>query len=297
MRRRAILAALATLGTGCVSAPGSPGAVGGTDADTEYRIGDLTVSTDTDTPVHRYVVKARAFYSADAVQRERDSTTEDIVVTDITDIDDPAVRDAIVTAADDGAYRTDTLPTDLRTRLERTDFFTGFAGDHTWTHIGFELYELHPDRPPAIEFDAELLDAAVAPHDPGTLEFRLTNTGATTQELFSGTVPPFGVVGVEEVDTEGEFLLWRPYTEQGCVTFTDRGVVVCSIGVLTEIAPGDVVRRRYDILPSTTDHHPDHTVPPGPGRYRLTDDLSYSTGTGAPESTLSATVEFTLDPA
>lgn len=161
----------------------------------------------------------------------------------------------------------------------------------------YRVTDLHGSTAPGhpIEFDAETIDSTVAPADPATLEFSLTNTGHALQEVFSGTVPPFGIVGVDRQEDAGEFLLWRPYTDQGCVTFSEDRIVKCDIGYITDLAPGETISRDYDVLPSTTDHHPDYTVPPGPGRYHTTTDVSYSRGGDAPSQTLSSAIEFSLE--
>jgi len=303
MRRRALLVSLGSLTTGCLSAPpGNPSANSPSDSspsmttsDAEYQITRLSVTTSTDQPSVKYVLKPMAFYSADAVEREREESTEEIVVMDVSRIDDPAIRQAIETALRDEEWRSNTLPEGLTDLVKRVDFFTGSPVGDTYTHVGLELYRLHPGRPPAIEFDASVPDEQVSPESPGTLEFTLRNTGKETQEVFSGTVPPFGIVRAKRTTRGGEFLLWRNYEEDGCVTFTDDGMAVCSIGKITELAPDEELARRYNILPSTTEHYPDRTVPPGPGAYLMSDTLGYSTGNGAPGSKLTFAVNFTLD--
>lgn len=253
------------------------------------------MTTSTDQPSVKYVLKPMAFYSADAVEREREGSTESIVVMDVTEIEDPDVRHAIETALREDEWRSNTLPDGLAGLVERVDLFTGTPAGDARTHVGIELYRTHPDRPPAIEFDASVTDPWVSPERPGALEFTLTNTGQESQEVFSGTVPPFGLVRATRTTGSGQFLLWRDYGEEGCVNFTDDGVAVCAIGIITELAPGETLSRRYEVLPSTTAHHPDRTVPQGPGPYRIRDKLGYSPGDGAPGSTLSFAVEFTLE--
>lgn len=304
MQRRALLASLGGLAGGCLGAPASGGSTTasptatvtspttGAASDAEYRIADLSVSTESERPDVNYVLETRAFYSADAVERERERLSDEVVVTDVSEIDDPAVRDVIEAALREGEWRGDEHPDGLADLVERVDFFTGVPKDDTYTHIGLELYELAPDRPPAIEFDAAIVDDRVAPESPGALEFSLANTGRETQEVFSGTVPPFGMVTAER--DGGSFLLWRDYEDEGCYTFTDDGWFRCDIGIVTPIEPGEAVIRRYEVLPATTAIYPDLTAPPEPGRYEIAETVSYSTGSGAPSSTLAGRIEFEL---
>jgi hypothetical protein len=56
--------------------------------------------------------------------------------------------------------------------------------------------------------------------------------------------------------------------------------------------PEKSVSRSSDVLPSSTEHHHDYAVPPGPGRSHLSETVDYSVEFGAPWPTLS--VEFTF---
>lgn len=314
MRRRTLLSGLCALSAGCLNAPSArprttdgtgsescrstgrtEGADGEDETGAEYRVTDLAVSTETDRPNGRYVLEPSAFYSADAVDREEERTGERPLVRDVSEVRDGAIREALTTAARTGGWRSDEVPDGLTGLVERVDLFTGLSSDETYTHIGFTLHRLHPDRPPAVEFDATVVDAAVSPESPGAIELALTNTGRETRRILAGTVPPFGAVFATASYGTDRFLLWRDYGEEGCISFTDHGVVQCAIGRTVTLRPCRTIRRRYEILPGTTEDQPDLTVPPGPGTYRIKDGVSYSRGDGAPESTLSFEVEFTLE--
>lgn len=299
MHRRALLVGLGSALTGCMETPdGRPTPTklspSSPEPNSELRIADLSVTTSTDQPDSRYVLKTVAFYSADAVERERASSDEPVVVRDVSSIDDPNVRSVIEQALRTDQWRGDSIPEGLSEVVDEVDFFTGVPSGETHTHVGLKLYRLDPDRPPALEFDATVSDEWVAEADPAALEYRLVNTGQETQEIFSGTVPPFGLVRAERSDGSGSILLWRDYEEEGCVSFTDRGVVVCGIGVKIPIEPDDSISRRYEVLPSTTSLHPDHTAPPGVGWYRWRDNLSYTPGHMEPGSTISMETAFEL---
>lgn len=292
MRRRTLLAGVgAGLTAGCLGRVGYRGRqspAGGS----AYRIVDLETSSATERPSVRYVLEPRAFYSEDAVQRKRDREGE-VRVTDVSNLD-PPVREAVETAIRDGEWRADALPDGLAETVERYDFFTG-ASSGTHTHVGLELYRLDPDAPPAVAFEAAVPDDRAAPGDPGAIEFALRNVGDEPREVFSGTVPPFGVVFAEAVGGAGRFLLWRDYREEGCVFFTDEGVGQCDIGKITELRPGEELARRYEVLHDSTTVRPEYTRPPGPGAYRVTDRVGHSRKMGAPGSTLSFEVQFTLE--
>lgn len=261
----------------------------------EYRLTSLTDSTSVDRPSVKYVLEPSAFYSRDAVEREAERTGEEQVVKDISEVADEAVRNAIETAIRSGKWRSNTLPDGLVGTVERVDFFTGVSEDDTYTHVGVTLYRLQPDRPPAVEFSAAIVDDIVSKESPGAIELTLTNNSQTTQHVFSGTVPPFGMVFAEPVESSDTFLLWRNYEDEGCINFTDDGWMKCHIGNVTELHACESITRRYDVLPSETSHHPEYTVPPGPGTYRITDSVGYYEEQGAPESELSFEVQFTLE--
>lgn len=324
MRRRSLLTGIGVLSAGCIGpspprvstatqtpendetpnptdAPTCPGesettettdgpATGG-----EYRLTDLTESTSVDRPSVRYVLEPSAFYSSDAVEREEERTGKEQTVKEVSEINDEAVRTAIESAIQSGGWRSNTLPDGLAETVERVDFFTGVAAGETHTHVGLTLYEFQPDSPPALEFSASIVDHSVSKESPGVVEFELANASQTTQRVFSGTVPPFGMVFAERVESDDRFLLWRNYEDEGCVRFSEDGLLQCDIGKVTELRPCESVTRRYEVLPSGTSHHPEYTEPPGPATYRITDSLDYYEEQGAPESELSFEVEFTLE--
>ena len=304
MHRRALLASLGVAAAGCLdSAPSASGTTSRSttgqattvSTDAEYELTDLEVSTSTDRPSFEYVLEPSKFYSAEGVENEETRTGEEQVVKDVSDIENSAVRDAIETAIDDREWRSNELPEGLAELVERVDFFTGVT-DGTYTHIGLVLYRLDPDAPPAIEFDASVVDSTVEAGDPGAVELALTNASSTPRHVFSGTVPPFGMVFAEATERNARFLLWRPYEEEGCVNIQDDGGWSrCDIGMIAELEPGETVAREYEVLPSTTTNQPGLTLPPGPGPYRIADSISHSEKRGAPKSELSFEVEFTLE--
>lgn len=330
MRRRTLLAGIGALSAGCLGAspPRANDATPSTDdtetpsrmtaatttcdretetssadaptetpADAEYRLTDLTESASVDRPSVRYVLEPSAFFSGDAVERKEERTGEAQVVADISEIGDEDVRDAIETAIRTGEWRSNALPDGLVETVERVDFFTGVSEGETYTHVGVTLHRLRPDRPPAVAFSATVVDGVVSAESPGEIELALTNRSSTTQSVFSGTVPPFGMVFAESDDGSDEFLLWRNYEREGCIRFSDGNWIRCDIGKITELEPCETIARRYEVLPSTTDRHPEYTVPPGPGTYRIADSLSYYEERGAPESKLSFEVELGLESA
>jgi hypothetical protein len=328
MRRRALLAGLVGVTAGCIG--GSPGdeasttdrrtatppsgspsatnpparsttaAPSDTSAATPngdaagYRIENLAVSAETDGPDHRYVLAVRSSYSKAAVEREEERTGRTMIVRSIEEIEPEPVREAIEAAIRTGKWRADTLPDGLRETVETVDLVTDFPTDDVGTHHGLGLYERDPDAPPAIEFGARVLDAAVTPDDPGALELSLTNGGSKRREVFAGTVPPFGAVFVEAVDADERFLLWRPYEEEGCFEFGDEGLFRCDIGEIVPLEPGETVARQYAVLPPTTDVHPSYTAPSGAGTYRYTETFEHTVEAGGPESELSCELRFDL---
>lgn len=334
MRRRALLASVAAFPTGCLGlspeptddtptpdgSPSSGGSVtpthtpvetcdgptatrtetptdessGGSETDGEFQLTDLTTSTGTDRPSAPYLLEPSAVYSADAVRREEERTGEDQVVRDVSEIEDEMVRSAIETAIQEGEWWADTLPEGLAETVAEVDFFTGVREDRTHTHIGLTLHRLRTDGPAGVAFEARVVDDVVSAESPGVVELELRNRLQTTQHVESGTVPPFGTVFAEAVDADERFLLWRDYEDEGCITFRDEGMEACSIGVVTDLEPCEHLTRRYEVLPTGTDRHPEYTVPPGPGRFRISDSVSYREEQRAPGSTLSFEVEFML---
>lgn len=146
----------------------------------------------------------------------------------------------------------------------------------------------------ALNFDTAVKDWFVTPGDPGTLELGLRNRNSTSVTIPSGSVPPFEMIYADKTDGQGEFILWRPYTSDGCYHRMNEGWISCDIGVLTDIEPCQRLTRTYDILPSTTETYPEDTVPPALGDYQFGGTLRYKTDDGE-DNQLSYRVAFTLD--
>jgi hypothetical protein len=214
---------------------------------------------------------------------------------DLSEVENRDVRHALQNAFED-EWRSNTLPDGLADLVERVDFFTGISTSETYTHIGFELYRPEPNSPSPLEFGATVLDDRVAPGSPGTLEYTLRNTGNEVQTVESGSIVPFGLLWANRIPGAEKFLLWRSYDEDDPeIEFTDEGIIRPAIAQTTELNPGESISRQYQVLPATTTHYPDRTVPPEPGDYRTTRDLTYYAEQGQPESELSFEVDFTLE--
>jgi hypothetical protein len=331
MRRRALLASLGALPAGCLgfspgtddgdrnpdgSGPPTPTPVGICDEPTatptsdssggeasdgessangEFRLADLETSSSTVRPSKPYLLEPSAVYSADAVRREEERTGEEQVVRNVSEIEDEPVRDAVETAIVAGEWRADSLPDGLAETVAEVDFFTGLREGRTHTHVGLTLHRIRTDGPPGLAFDARVVDDVVAPGSPGAIDLELRNQLRTTQTIFSGTVPPFGMLFANAADDPERFLLWRDYVEEGCIEFTDDGYLQCDIGVNTDLRPCERLTRRYEVLPTGTDRRPEYTAPPGAGTYRIHDSVDYYEERGQPASTLSFEVAFTLE--
>lgn len=313
MRRRPfVAAAVAGLFGGCVEAPSTSSPTtpsdetpresttppGGTTAppsstasDEEYLVSGFDVSTTKTAPTERYYLRITHVYSSEAVEREDGDPT----VRDASEIDDPDLRAAVESILSEGKLWREEIPDGLRELVERVDFFTWEADtdpEDTASHWRIAVYRAHPERDPVVEFDADLVDDRVAPGDPGAIVFSLTNTGDRTQSVFSGTVPPFSVLWAERSDGEDDdrALLWREYSEEGCVSFEEYdgepAVVACSIGVGTDIEPGETIERQYE-LRSTFDRDVLSAVRfDEPGEYAVTGAVQYHrTGEGQGPST------------
>ena len=266
-------------------------------SNTEYEVTQLSVSTSVDQPSYRFILEPAAFYSKDAVAREEERTGETQVVVDISEIESAEVREAIITAIQSGDWKSNSLPEGLADTVERVDFFTGVSEGDTYTHIGVALHRLNPNAPPAVEFDAQITDPYVSPDSPGAIVYSLQNRSSRPQEVFSGTVPPFGMMYADYDGTGGEsrFLLWRDYEKEGCFSRHEGGWIRCDIGQITRLKSCESITRQYEILSSSTNHYPEETVPVSSGQYRTSGSVSYSTGNGSPSSVLSFEVSFRLE--
>lgn len=310
MHRRTVLAAGgAALLAGCIGASSTDGSPStGTTTDSpagtgtsgnEFVVSDFEVSTTKVAATERYYLRITDVYSTDAVEREGGDPT----IRDVSEIDDPALRATVKEVLDDGKVWREEIPAGLGALADRVDFFTWEADtdpEDTATHWGIEVYRSHPGREPVVEFSAELVDDHVAPDDPGEIAFSLTNTCDRVQTVFSGTVPPFSVLWAEAPDDE-RALLWRNYTEEGCVVLGEvngePAMTRCDIGIMTPIDPGETIEKRYELRSAF-----DHAALVGygfdtPGSYTVADTVSYYPDNRAqgPSTNVDWTVEFDLE--
>lgn len=295
MRRRGVLVFLGSLTAGCVS-------IASTDTRTRtsepsqsppdaYGITEFSVATS----YHEYVLRTVALYSAQGLEQKREESDDSLVVMNVSEIKNPGTRQAIEAAIRNEEWGSDSLPAGLADLVERVDFFTG-ASEATSPYVGLKLF----DSPEPIEFDASVTDERIAPESPGTLEFSLTNTDDGTITVSSGSVVPFGVLWASRTAGEGRFLLWRNYKQDDPeIEFTDDGIISTLQEERTEIKPGESISRQYQILPATTTHYPDRTVPPGPGTYWVSGKIEYSEDNASisTEQEFTYDVEFSLEPA
>lgn len=294
MQRRALLAAAPAALAGCIASP--PGAPASTttrttSSDAGLVVSDFAVETEKVAPEHRYFVRITKTYSAEAVADEPGEQT----VVDVSEIEDPDVRAVLADVLAERKLRRDAIPDGLRETTERVDFFTWNATtgpDDTASHWAVEVYEADPDRDPVVRFDAELADDAVSTTDPGAITFSLENVGDAVRRVFSGTVPPFGVL-LADGPGDDRYLLWRDYEEEGCVNVReDGGILSCDVGKITPMQPGETVARTYELRPENPAGSPLRT-----GEYVVSGVLSYHRENLGPRTAVEWRVEFGVEEA
>lgn len=293
MQRRALLAAIPTAlvssAAGCIS--GQPGNTASTtqttDPDASFVVSEFTVETEKVAPTYQYLVRITKVYSSDAVANEPGDQT----IVDVSDIEDPDVRTVIKDTLRDGKLHRDSIPDGLLETTERVDFFTWnetTSPDDTASHWDIEVFKAHPDRDPVLRFDAELTDNVVSPNYPAAVTFSIENVRDTTQEVFSGTVPPFGVLWADGPGDE-RYLFWRDYQKEGCVNFQDDRVIVCSIGKITPVEPGRRIEKTYELRPENP-----VGSPLGPGDYAVTGTLTFHQQAQGPSTKVDWRVSFSV---
>lgn len=287
MYRRPFLAGFAAAGAGYLSvpAPARPLPV-----DPPFAVTEFSVEAEKTAPTHPYVLRKSAVYDHEAAHEE--TTAERITALDALD---PAVAGVVRRAIDD-PVRMDSLPDGLRETLSRYDFFVPDpADDGGRTHYGVTLHKLDPDAPPAIEFEATLVDADVTADDPGAIEFAVRNVSETTRYLATGPTPPFDLLRADATAGVRQFLLWTDY-EYSAITAEhvsyNHWLVLQSVAV----PPGERRARRYELRANTADEEPGPGL--GPGSFRVDGTLSFSEALFAPTATRTAVewgVEFTVE--
>jgi len=69
----------------------------------------------------------------------------------------------------------------------------------------------------------------------------------------------------------------------------------CFVQEQVTLAPSESVVGRYEVLPETTDHYPDHTAPTSGGTYAVRGELTYRDAPPAPASTIAYEARLTLE--
>ena len=120
---------------------------------------------------------------------------------------------------------------------------------------------------PQIEFKAGIVNKRIVKNSPGMIKFTLINNGSRIQYIASGIDFPFGPMTAEKSSSDEDFLLWQDFDDMCGIAIDERGIGHTNVGVSQPLQPGETVSSWYQILPESTSHFPNHTVPPGPGNY------------------------------
>ncbi|MFP4632007.1 MAG: hypothetical protein ACLFMT_01050 [Halobacteriales archaeon] len=223
-------------------------------------------------------------------------------VSDVRGLDDLSAEAAdVVEAAVDGEYRGDGLPDGFEDEVGDSYFLVdGEAhqpdvlepdydaapvelsvevvdGDRGDVHTppseedleGFrERYEEAHESEDEEEIQAlrEEVWSLYRPEDAATFELSVTNTSGDSVEIFSGAPAPFGVLRAEQASGDDRALVvWsEAYEESGHVYAGPMGLEVNSIGLNTEVEPGETLSETYEVaFPQ--------------GEYRVEETMSVST--------------------
>ena len=259
----------------------------------EYRVTDLSTSADTERPPEQYILHITNIVSPEEIEYDDGFSGEEPVVVHVADIENESIRDPIETAILDAGWQSRTEPSaDLVSFVKRADVFVIESDQRRETHFELELYHLTPT--PALAYDAEIIDETVQPGSPAILEFTLTNTSDVEMQVGEKNVGPFGVLWARQTTGTAQFLLWKDYDQESCVSVREDGVERCLSEPLMQLGPTETVSYQYEILPETTDHHPDRTAPPEPGTYSIGGEIRYEDVTYAPPSVFTHETELTI---
>jgi hypothetical protein len=264
----------------------------GLDPEAVHTVSDFEVSTEKAAPCHRWVLTVTDRHA------RSDRASIDGEVADAADLD-PEVAAFLRAAAtdDDGMTRRtgrDALPDGLRRALARYEAFAGLS--ETDSFLGFSLWRRHPDREPALRFDAELRDARVAVGNPGRIALSVTNRSDERQTMFTGPDPPFGHQWAERTDTDGDetVVLWQPDSPFAHLNPLSGGVALVAID--HPVAPNEVQTQRYELRAGDLSLTPGEYEATGEMHYRPSDESRGAPATwGAPYSRVEWRVGFEVE--
>lgn len=249
-----------------------------------YTISAFSYSTRKIQPTKQHLVKTTAVIGKSVIENYNGTI---IHISDLPTEIEAAVRSAI----DEQGYWTNTRPDDVIAYIDQFDYVRCDDCHHAQGINYYALTHLrqYPDRPPLIEFTAEVRDPVVTAESPGVIEFRLTNTTEMTLAVFSGEFPPFSLLRAEATDSSGGFLLWRD--EFATMTEQEGEVVMDAVEVETPIEPTDTLTGAYSVAPATT--------AVSPGTYTVDYELWYRPREGTrkdpmPSEVVHCNVTFTV---
>lgn len=146
-----------------------------------------------------------------------------------------------------------------------------------------------------LKFFADVEDKYISINDPADIEFVITNPSSRPMTVYSGVIPPFGVL-TANVETESQNLtLWNDkYAENEGVS-TDFGVVTGQTKqeISTVLQPGEKRTETYrirlrDYLPFV------RTKDTPPTQFTIDEKLKYSPGDMSANLNLEYAVRFNI---
>jgi hypothetical protein len=182
-----------------------------------------------------------------------------VEVTPVEELDDSLERIVRFAAGHPEGYRAETLPDGHEDVFAPPD-----AGEEEVTYylVDDEAHAAYLRQPNYGDIPVELgIGVSVGESKKGDagevvkLDLTVTNTSGRKVEIESGAPGPFGVLGAERVENpdaerefgEGEALWSVAYGESEDVSVTERGIMVNSIAVITELEPGDSETTIYEV--------------------------------------------------
>jgi len=255
-----------------------------------YRITNMQTSFDNQRPDPLYILYISRIYGQDEIE----GRTEEITITNVSDISEESVRRPIEIAILDSGWHSEDQPPDaLSEQVEDTDVFMLDSDERGEAYFQLGLYHLTPGSP--IAFEARITDEIIDQNGPGEVELSLTNVSSTRHRISGRNIKPFGVLYATAIDGGGRFLLWSNYEETECVSVDSDGVEVCFDTEPVYLDPGESISHRYELLSPTTNTYPELTVPSGTGTYKIDAELQYQDVPTAPHSTLKYESRFDIE--
>lgn len=279
MERRTLLASLPLVVLPGYSITRMQGGDDGT-----YEVTDLSVTSEVNPP--SYVV---------VLERVASQVAEDESVVHVQNLSADSA-DIVKAVVERRRYEAADLSSEVESVTSKYDYVQWPESSRKGRYFGIAAVNVQLGTPNPLDFAVDVAERYVSIGDPTNIEFRISNRSSRPMAVYSGVIPPFGVLTADVESGSQRLVLWNDrYAENDGVS-TDLGAVTGKTKQETSVVlePGETRLEAYQIR--LRDYLPFVRTSDAPStRFTLAGTLRYSLGEVTADFGATYEVRFDID--